>query len=81
MGIKLGETTLHLSEHHGDCTPGSSIRIQVDGIHDYYALIADKPYRFYNPSVDEMPWNTLDMQVMDPFGNKIIFWEEAAENK
>ena len=29
MGIARGDCHLHLSEHHGDATPGSSMRIEV----------------------------------------------------
>ena len=28
--ISLNEDVIHLSEHHGDSTPGSAIRIKID---------------------------------------------------
>jgi uncharacterized glyoxalase superfamily protein PhnB len=78
LQISLGSCRLHLSEHHGDCTPGSSVRIQVTGIDEYCRILNEKPYTFYNPNVEEMPWGTRDMKILDPFGNCLIFNEEPS---
>ena len=32
MGVRRGDCALHLSEHHGDATPGASMRIQVSDV-------------------------------------------------
>ena len=32
MGVARGDCALHLSEHHGDATPGASMRIEVDDV-------------------------------------------------
>ena len=37
MGVKKGDCLLHLSEHYGDGTPGSSVRIPVDNVKAYMA--------------------------------------------
>ena len=42
-------SVLHLSEHHGDATPGSAVRIEVD-----------------------------DLDVPDPFGNRLVFHTPGA---
>lgn len=77
--IKRGDCEIHLSEHHGDATPGSAIRIAVAGIHDYHKEISNKDYKYYNPAVEEMPWGTLDMSIQDPFGNRLIFFEDPRQ--
>ena len=76
MQISLGRCHLHLSEHHGDSTPGSAVRVQVTGIDEYCRNLNAIPYPYYNPSVEVMPWGTRDMKIIDPFGNRLIFSEE-----
>ncbi|OWA33468.1 glyoxalase/bleomycin resistance/extradiol dioxygenase family protein [Saccharibacillus sp. O16] len=73
--VSRGAVKLHLSEHHGDCTPGAAVRI---GVHDLEALrqeLASKPYRFSNPGIQEKPWGMKELATTDPFGNRLIFWE------
>ena len=79
MQISLGRCLLHLSEHHGDCTPGSAMRVQVTGIDEYCRRLNSIAYPYYNPSVEAMPWGTRDMKIIDPFGNRLIFSEESHE--
>ncbi len=69
--------TLHLSEHHGDATPGSTVFVSISDVHAYHAELAAKTYRHYNPSVERMPWG-LQMSVTDPFGNRIRFTEQRS---
>jgi catechol 2,3-dioxygenase-like lactoylglutathione lyase family enzyme len=75
LQVSLDRCILHLSEHHGDCSPGSAIRIAVDGIDQLHQALTEKDYKFLKPSVASTPWNTKEMQVIDPFGNKIVFYE------
>ena len=35
LGVRRDECVLHLSEHHGDSTPGSALRIDVPDVHAY----------------------------------------------
>jgi len=67
--------TLHLTEHHGDCRPGAAVRIQTTEIDAFQAELAAKSYRYWRPSIEEMPWGTRDMTVRDPFGNRLTFAE------
>jgi uncharacterized glyoxalase superfamily protein PhnB len=73
MGIARGACVLHLSEHHGDASPGASMRIEVSDIDGLHAELADKAYRHSRPAVQAMPWGTRDMTVTDPFGNRLTF--------
>ena len=67
---------LHLSEHHGDATPGSSAFVPMSGIVAYRDELAAKTYPFMDPDVEDMPWGRI-LEVIDPFGNHIRFCEPA----
>ncbi|HYF36570.1 MAG TPA: glyoxalase superfamily protein [Prosthecobacter sp.] len=75
--ISKDDCILHLSEHHGDGCPGSFIRIKSTDLGGYCATLKSQGYRYYNPSIQEMPWGTNDMSITDPFGNRLIFWEDT----
>jgi hypothetical protein len=66
---------LHLSEHHGDASPGSTVFIWMRGIADYHRELTAKDYRYYKPGLEDAPWDARVMQVGDPFGNKLRFSE------
>ncbi len=65
---------IHLSEHHGDSTPGSTAFIPVEDIDALHAEISQKTYRFAKPGIDTEGWGRV-MQIADPFGNRLRFCE------
>ena len=67
---------LHLSEHYGDATPGSAVRIRVEDIAALHRELVAKTYRFARPGLCETPWQTREISVTDPFGNRLHFFEE-----
>jgi uncharacterized glyoxalase superfamily protein PhnB len=73
--ISRGGLKLHLSEHHGDASPGSTVFIWMRGIADYHRELTAKDYRYYKPGLEDAPWDARVMQVGDPFGNKLRFSE------
>jgi uncharacterized glyoxalase superfamily protein PhnB len=73
LGIARDACTLHLSEHHGDATPGASMRIQVADVDALCAELRAKTYPNARPHVEQMPWDTRDFTVTDPFGNRLTF--------
>lgn len=73
MGITRDGCSIHLSEHEGDCQLGSSIRISTVELDEYQLELANKHYENTHPKIEEMPWNSREMQLIDPFGNKITF--------
>ncbi|MCA1055785.1 VOC family protein [Rossellomorea aquimaris] len=75
MQVSKGNCMLHLSEHHGDSSPGAAVRIEVDGIDRFLTSITNKNYRFAKPHIEHTPWQTKEFQMIDPFGNKIIFYQ------
>ena len=67
---------LHLSEHHGDASPGSTVFLWMRGIAEYHRELIAKDYRYYKPGLeDAVPFKGKVMQVSDPFGNRLRFNE------
>lgn len=66
---------LHLSEHHGDGSPGANIRITVTGLVPYHAELIGKQYRNNRPGLEEPDWGGTEMTVVDPVGNRITLVE------
>ncbi|TWT33071.1 glyoxalase superfamily protein [Blastopirellula retiformator] len=67
---------LHLSEHHGDGTPGTNVFVWMTGIEALHAEIMAKDYPYNRPSVEKTFYNSLCMKVIDPFGNQLLLNEE-----
>jgi hypothetical protein len=63
-----------LSEHYGDCTPVSALRIPVSDPQALHAELTAKDYRYAKPGYDAAE---KEFCVTDPFGNRLIF--HAAE--
>ena len=78
MQISKDGCIIHLSEHHGDSSPGASLRITTKNLDSYNKELIDKQYKNAKPGIQDMPWGTRDMAISDPFGNKLIFNEEQS---
>ena len=79
MQISRGDLKLHLSEHYGDCCPGSTVFVNMQGIDELHRELTARKYRYLRPGVETVPWNARCMEVTDPFGNRIRFQEALAE--
>jgi hypothetical protein len=66
--------TLHLSAHHGDASPGSTVVVTMRGVVEYQKELAAKNYQYMKPGVEELAWGKV-MGVIDPFSNRIRFTE------
>lgn len=73
--ISRGGLLLHLSEHHGDCSPGAQVRVMMQGVEAFHRELGAKRYGYMRPGLDKMPWGTLEVGVTDPFSNRIRFCE------
>lgn len=73
--------TLHLSEHHGDGTPGSHVFIWCSGVKEYHEELAGKKYKYNKPGLEKTFYGALSFTVNDPFNNRISFNEKIEENK
>jgi catechol 2,3-dioxygenase-like lactoylglutathione lyase family enzyme len=74
MQVSRDECVLQLSEHHGDATPGSGLRIEAPELDALHQELTAKRYKYARPGIEMMPWGTRDMSIKDPFGNRLTFW-------
>jgi catechol 2,3-dioxygenase-like lactoylglutathione lyase family enzyme len=76
MQVSRGKLVLHLSEHHGDCCPGSTAFVRMTGLRAFHREITSKGYHYLNPGIERAPWQANCMEVIDPFGNRLRFSED-----
>lgn len=72
LGISRNGLQLHLSEHHGDATPGSAVFIPTHNIEQLRDELLAKRYGYGRPDIVEQAWGKV-LEVCDPFGNRIRF--------
>ena len=77
MQVSRDSLVLHLSEHSGDCSPGSKTFVNVDDIEALFSEITSRPYRYNRPALEEAPWGDMSFTLTDPFSNKIVFNQPA----
>jgi catechol 2,3-dioxygenase-like lactoylglutathione lyase family enzyme len=75
MQVSRGDLVLHLSEHHGDASPGSTVFVWMRGIATFHAELMAKDYRYNKPGLEDAVYDAKLVQVSDPFGNRIRFSE------
>ena len=79
MGISRDGIHIHLSEHHGDSTPGSTVYMRISGIEELYAELEGKDYLYLKPGLETMERGTKELWLTDPFGNKLRFSERLKD--
>lgn len=80
LQVTLRDLPFHLSEHHGDCSPGGKFVINdFVGLAHYHQSLLEKNYPYNRPGLERIEWapDTLEMEVIDPFNNRIIFTEKV----
>jgi catechol 2,3-dioxygenase-like lactoylglutathione lyase family enzyme len=77
--VSRGGFTLHLTEHHGDCCPGSSVFVWMSGLTEFHAEITSKGYGSLRPGIERTFYDSRCMEVIDPFGNRIRFNERITK--
>ena len=75
MQVSRDGLAFHLSEHHGDCTPGALAYVYVRGVEELHRELNDKNYRHNHPGLQTQEWGMIEMTVTDPFNNRITFGE------
>jgi len=78
MRVTRGGLVVHLSEHHGDGTPGSIAYVYMTGVRDLHRELNDRNYRHNRPGLIEQEWGMTELTVIDPFNNRITFGEKTA---
>jgi catechol 2,3-dioxygenase-like lactoylglutathione lyase family enzyme len=75
MQVSRQGLSFHLSEHHGDGTPGSLAYVYMSGVADFHRELNDKNYRHNRPGLQRQDWGMTEVAVVDPFNNRIVFGE------
>ncbi len=78
MQVSLRDVVFHLSEHHGDGSPGVHIMVEgFEGLKAYHQQLIDKKYKYNGPGLEVPFWNenAITMTVIDPVGNQLTFTE------
>ncbi len=76
MQVSRDNLILYLSDHSGDCTPGSKVFVKTDQFAQLYNEITSRPYKYNRLEISTAPWGNRIFEVIDPFCNKILFNEE-----
>ncbi|TDQ62558.1 hypothetical protein EV188_102212 [Actinomycetospora succinea] len=71
--VSRGDLVLHLSEHHGDGTPGTVVYVGARGVRELHAELAAKDYPFLHPGLEPSPGDEggACITLLDPFGNTL----------
>ncbi len=78
MQITRSGLKLHLSEHHGDASPGSTVFVWMQGVDAYRSELIGRHYPYSKPGIQEQGPGGRTLEVPDPFGNRIRFCEKRA---
>jgi catechol 2,3-dioxygenase-like lactoylglutathione lyase family enzyme len=76
MQVSRGGCALHLSEHHGDGSPGAAVFLRLSGLEAFHEELRRKSYGYQRPDIEMAPWRAKLMQLTDPFGNRLRFNED-----
>lgn len=74
MGISRNGLQIHLSEHHGDASPGATLFVPMNHIALFRDELNIKQYGYGRPEIVQQAWGKI-LEVYDPFGNRIRFCE------
>lgn len=74
LGLKQGPVRLHLTEHPGDATTGSSVFIWMTGVEGYRRELLARAADYPLPDIFDQPWGR-EIAMLDPFRNRLRFCE------
>ena len=77
--ISRDNLVFHLSEHHGDGSPGVYVRVTMNGISAYHDELQSKQYKYMKPGLEDEAPGRRELSVIDPFGNRITFVEDIPQ--
>ena len=75
LGIQRNGLQLHLSEHHGDASPGATVFIPMHNIEQLRDELLAKRYGYGRPEIVQQGWGRV-LEVYDPFGNRLRFCQD-----
>lgn len=76
MQVSRDGIPFHISEHHGDGSPGVRVWIKCKGVRELHAELNAKKYKNNRPGLEHPSWGGLEMTVVDPCHNRITFAEQ-----
>lgn len=77
MQVSRENLVFHLSEHSGDCTPGSKVFVNTNELDNLHKEVISTGYKHNKPEITTAPWGDRVFEVTDPFSNKVLFNEQA----
>jgi catechol 2,3-dioxygenase-like lactoylglutathione lyase family enzyme len=80
MQVSREGLVLHLSEHYGDGSPGTRFQVTYQGVRELHAELSAKKYNYWRPGLTETFWGTDQLNLLDPFGNKISLCEPKPDD-
>jgi catechol 2,3-dioxygenase-like lactoylglutathione lyase family enzyme len=75
MQVSRAGIVFHISEHHGDGSPGAHVRVIIKGVRELHAELIAKKYKNNRPGLERPEWGGTEMTVIDPVNNRITFAE------
>lgn len=69
--VSRGRAKLHLSEHHGDASPGAAVLLTTPDVRSLEQELLQHTSSV-GPVVEQRPWG-LSLTVQDPFNNRLTF--------
>jgi uncharacterized protein YndB with AHSA1/START domain/uncharacterized glyoxalase superfamily protein PhnB len=76
--VALDGIRLHLSEHHGDASPGGAVIIEIDDARAFQRRLVEAQFGNLRPGLSQEQWG-LVVAVTDPFHNRLLFTQPVAE--
>ncbi len=58
MQVSRENLVLHLSEHSGDCTPGSKVFVHTNELEELHQEITSRGYKYNRPEIATAPWGS-----------------------
>jgi catechol 2,3-dioxygenase-like lactoylglutathione lyase family enzyme len=77
MQVSRDACKLQLSEHFGDGTPGTKVKVETRELEEYCRALNAKKYRHARTSIVDHDWGERSMAIADPAGNAVIFFERT----
>ena len=81
LEIEKDGMIIHLSEHHGDGTPGTNVFVWRNDVEEFHKEVIGKKYKYNKPGLEKTFYGAMAVKVIDPFHNQIIFNEKTDEEK
>lgn len=78
LRVRRDSTTLDLSEHHGDGTPGTVAWVPVGDLAALHRELHQRGHPRLNPGIDRDAPGGPTMEITDPFGNVLRFCQTVS---